>query len=161
MKRFILCGILLSGGSALMAQSSGPICGIYFDYDATGNRIKREHRCEVHPDPNGPVSDPGGNPNARMPAPQNSKGTESIAASVTVYPNPTAGAYVIRLSKSPEKPVRYVWYDERGQRMATGVLTGQETSGNIGSWPDGAYIVQVHVPWGIQTFRIAKLSDGK
>lgn len=157
MKYLLLLSLL-----ALCQQSiaQAPICGIYFDHDASGNRIKRSYACRVHPDPNGPVVVYPPGPTSRQvsgqPAAESAAGT-----TVTVYPNPTSGPYTIALSEVPKKPVHFHWYNERGQILTSGQITGRDASGGIGAWPDGIYLLQVYAPGGTQSFRVVKKTEGR
>lgn len=62
------------------AQESSP-CKIAYSYDAAGNRIRREYRCDTPPDPRGETEQPGG------------------TLITGVSPNPSQGSAVVYFSK--------------------------------------------------------------
>lgn len=125
-------------------------CGIYFDYDGAGNRIKRYYDCK---DITGGTGNLGGNPNARIvkgaPGPQGSPTGE-----VTVSPNPTTGNFRIQLSE--DKRTHFHLYDSKGAIISSGYIEGQSYSGDITALTSGVYVLVVYYNDLPYTFRLVR-----
>ncbi len=163
MKTALMLLLLALAGNTASAQSNPPVCGIYYDYNAVGQRIKRSYDCRAIPDGGGGHTPGGGGSTSRM-APPGREGAvlstpEKLSSGIEVYPNPTAGPYTIALSGAPKEPVHYHWYNERGQILSSGIMKEQKASGNIASWADGVYLLQVYTPAGTESFRVVKVTS--
>ncbi|RYD51742.1 MAG: T9SS type A sorting domain-containing protein [Sphingobacteriales bacterium] len=172
---FVLLTSILSSGT-LLAQRQPVLtrCGIYFDHDAVGNRVKRSYDCRMvyisrsnsqtadstdstnlnralrKAPPQTPVVD--ADPNGPM--------TASMA-DLVVYPNPTTGVFTIQLPAMPQTPVHYHWYDAQYRILTSGTLTSQTFKGDISTWADGTYLLQVYWQDRIYGTRIIKISGSR
>lgn len=136
----------INGGPPVATQK----CGIYFDYDAAGNRIKRYYDCK---DITGGTGNQGGSPNARIvngdPGHQAKQ-----AGEVTVSPNPTAGRFRIQLSE--DKRTHFHLYDNKGAIISSGFIEGQSYHGDITNLASGVYVLVVYYHDLPYTFRIVR-----
>ncbi len=71
---FLLIFLLLSGISLYAQWGGGPVCGIYYSYNANGERIQKKYDC-VEPGTEGPAEIGSFHP--------------------VLYPNPTQGPIVV------------------------------------------------------------------
>jgi hypothetical protein len=111
-------------------------CGIWFDYDAAGNRIKRYYDCKDIDE--GQVGIP---PDGTASMSQSMTRTKAIDLKApTVNPNPTEGQYFIKLP-ADTAIAQFYWYDAQGRVIASGSFNGLNYSGNIASFPPGNYFL--------------------
>lgn len=133
----------INGGPPVPTQK----CGIYIDYDAAGNRIKRYYDCK---DISGGTGETGGNPNARIV--KAALGQQSNE--VTVSPNPTDGKFTIRLSE--DKRTHFHLYDSKGAIISSDFIEGQNNNGDITALASGVYVIVVYFHEKPYTFRLVR-----
>lgn len=152
-----------------MPNSNPKICGIYFDYDAVGNRVKRTYDCrnvdEKSEDPSATASSrpaAGGKP--RKAAPQNTSEevTDPLSGAQTtallLFPNPTTGPLTLRLASAPETPLHFHWYNEALQILGSGSISTTEYKSDISAWPDGIYTLRLYRADEVYSFRVIKVT---
>ncbi len=149
MKYTLLLVFLLLAGSPLYAQNftppppKPPVCGIYYDYDAAGQRTKRSYDCRVPNDGNPtlpPIKEPSSLP-------------------IRLYPNPTGGPYTVEFLEPLQEPVHYHWYSPDGQILGGGIFSEPRTNGDIAAWADGTYILVAYLPEGAEAIRVLKITQ--
>ena len=146
-------------------------CGIWYDYDASGNRIKRYYDCKdpwIMPyDPSNP--DPGGPMTPSEPF-VTTRGKDSIknkgitlpvedavnSKVVMVYPNPVIDQYNIRIPKAIGQTHFHI-YDSKGAIITSGNIQGQAYQGRVGNLPSGNYMIVVYYNEKSYNFPITKL----
>ncbi|RYD53232.1 MAG: T9SS type A sorting domain-containing protein [Sphingobacteriales bacterium] len=133
-------------------------CGIWYEYDAVGNRVLRYYDCRE--ETNEPENPSGrGMRRAASVASGPSKTADGLAKdvlnktpkaqAVTVYPNPTVEAFHIDLQWTPDQPLHFHWYDAQGRIVGSGTFSGPSYQGKMGAWTDGSY--WLHLYEGAQT----------
>ena len=154
---------------AFRAQQSNPdpppiICGIYFDYDAAGNRIKRYYDCKgqeiIPPGGGGTESSTGTGDGADTVAISYAREKPATVVGdakdvcVQLAPNPTAGKFTIRLSESIR--THFHIYDIKGAIITSGFVEGAMYDGDISALVPGMYIVIVYFKDKPYAFRVVK-----
>ncbi len=155
--KFIFSAILLIACQTVFAQVYNPTkCGIWYDYDNAGNRIKRYYDCK---------SDTGDQTN---PLDLNSPPTKnrSIAATdsvtkkpddlVSVFPNPIRDHMLIMVG-APAADTRYYLYNATGALLFSGTLAGTEARINIANLAVGPYNLVVYYHSVQHYFKLVKL----
>ena len=117
------------------------ICGIWFDYDAAGNRIKRYYDCK-DVDPNGGIVGYFGSGYKLV-------ANKEKQLMPTVSPNPTKGPYTIALPSDSGR-VHFHWYDAKGSIIASGGFNEATYTGSIDAFPPGNYMLAIR--WGSRTY---------
>ncbi len=159
--------LLLLAAAPLYAQGgSNKICGIYFDYDALGNRVKRSYDCRSADEPIDPPTEAtntgtttGGKPRKAPPrdSTQNPDGFWGATSQAPLlFPNPTSGLFTLQLPSPPEKPLHFHWYNQSLQILGSGTISGPQYKGDISAWPDGVYLLQVYHGGGAYSFKVVK-----
>lgn len=138
----------------------GMWCGIWYDYDKSGNRIKRYYDCKDLRDDNGPI-EPSPDENPLLPKfgskdSTHQKGIDKLTNSVTVYPNPTADKFSIRLPKAGTHTHFHI-YDAKGAIITSGYIDGELYNGNMGLLAPGNYIFVVYYESKPYKFIITKI----
>ena len=129
-------------------------CGIYFDYDAVGNRVKRSYDCKNLADPWYPPAS-----SSKMAGSDRAGKEYENQDAILVYPNPTSGAFTIRLSGVPKEPIHFHWYNDQLQILGSGHITEVIYSGDISGWADGVYILRVYEGNKVHAFKIVKVTS--
>lgn len=140
------------------------ICGIYFDYDAVGNRVKRSYDCrnpddtyEPPKEASRPNTTGATDPRHTPPLVQNPAAFQSLTDKAPVlFPNPTSGPFTLQLPAIPEIPLHFHWYNQEMQILGSGTIATQAYKGDISAWPDGIYILRVYHGNDTYIFRIVK-----
>lgn len=157
MKKITLTCLTIAGFFAAQAQSYQR-CGIYFDYDATGNRVKRYYDCKMfdplNPYPDAGTTTPAPQANARM-ASTTQDANATDAAQVTIYPNPANDFVNIRLSE-PAEHVHFHFYDAKGSVVQSGDISGLEHRCNLGAMASGIYHLNILYKGKPYSFKIIK-----
>jgi len=158
MKKITLTCIAVAGIFAAYAQTSQR-CGIYYDYDATGNRVKRYYDCKLF-DPANPYPDGITNQQpqagARMAGGSNEDASSTDASSIVVYPNPTHDALHIKFSEAAPH-THFHLYDGKGGIVQAGNISGQEYSCNLGALAPGLYHLHILYKGKPHSFKVTKL----
>ncbi|PZF74854.1 T9SS type A sorting domain-containing protein [Taibaiella soli] len=160
MKKIALLCIAIAGvitARAQIFQTAYKRCGIYYDYDATGNRVKRYNDCQLF-DPNnlGGTTNPlpGGGAISRMAGTDNDDNND--VSLITIYPNPANDFVNIRLSETAEH-VHFHLYDGKGSIVQAGDISGQEYRCNLGALAPGLYHLNILYQGKPYSFKITKL----
>ena len=151
---FCLCCALSS--LECYCQASQTTCGIWFEYDATGNRIKRYYDCKSNQIPvDTGVASKATQGQAKQ-SQTNSRNVDQelpieidglqvapvwddVQNTITFYPNPVADMYFLRVKLSKEVALHFHWYDSQGQIISSGSFSGSVYQGSAGNWADGIY----------------------
>jgi Secretion system C-terminal sorting domain len=157
---YILVGLV--SGLKCTAQTTGPIigppviklpineylCAIKYEYDLSGNRIRRSYSCD-----NSPINQPVTS-NGRMPS---SKKIVSVDApfSTIIFPNPSEGIFAIKTSVDLETAVVNV-LSQNGVVVATFIYSGTQMQFDIRHLASGNYIIQVISERAINTQKLMK-----
>lgn len=130
--------LVLSFPCSLFAQT---VCGIYFDYDAAGNRIKRYYDCKtILPDPMDPP--PGGGVGKPAP-PADSPGVALLqSGNARVFPNPTQSFVTIEFPQALTD-AHYHVYDGKGSLISSGNFKGKSCKISLQGYADGTYLIAV------------------
>lgn len=163
-KRLLVITLLLGSAIPVWSQNTntGPsvICGIYYDYDAAGNRIRRMYDCREMEEPIGdePQSFALNGMGKSAPPKSQKPGTDAGLGYISLFPNPTAGSYTVKLSKAPEKPMHFHWYTDQMQILSSGTISSETFTGDISSWADGVYILRVYSATEQHSFKVVKVT---
>lgn len=161
--------LFLLAAAPLYAQGgSNKICGIYFDHDAVGNRVKRSYDCrsmqQGPEDPPALTSTSGGfQPRLappHTPAPKNAGADGSVDGAPVLFPNPTSGLFTLQLPAPPETPLHFHWYNASLQILGSGTISAAAYKGDISAWPDGVYILHVYQAQNMHRFKVVKTTGG-
>lgn len=169
MKKLICALTLVTGTMTTLWSQTIPtrLCGIYYDYDAAGNRIRRMYDCRegsvsIGGEPQsaglngmGKSIPPGKQQEVRQ---HNSPTTAAEQVYISLFPNPTSGKYTLKLSSIPEKPVHFHWYTDQMQILSSGSISSETFSGDISTWADAIYILRVYNETEVYTFKVVKVS---
>lgn len=145
MKKFFLSvfpGIsflLLTTGFAADAQETTR-CKIAYSYDAAGNRIRREYRCDVPPDPRTETEQPDG------------------TLITGVDPNPSQGPVVGYFSK-PVSSGTIELYDMNGVCLNRFDIGGNATYFRIdlSAYVPGTYLITLRLGSVVETYPIVRM----
>lgn len=153
-KIFFLSGMLITtvsfsqtlpgGGGGTLPDPGTPVCGIYFDYDNAGNRIKRYYDCKAF-EPTDPGTLPGDLPpvtGGKQAPGATTKAGQLQDDLVRVYPNPAQTYVDITFSASVEH-AHYHLYDIKGSLLGSGYIDGKTQRVPLSEYPDGTYMVAV------------------
>ena len=156
MKKPFFLLLLLSCFSAGKAQVV-TTCGIYFDYDNAGNRIKRYYDCKTF-DPNAPPeTDPiGGETSRKVNSTSDQAVTDVLTQPVVVYPNPATEYFMVKFPEVAPN-THFHFYDAKGSIIASGDMNEQEYRCNVGSIAPGMYHLYVLYKGKQYSFKITKL----
>jgi hypothetical protein len=122
--------ILGPGGGGTIPDPGTPICGIYFDYDAAGNRIKRYYDCKtIEPGPEEPIEISTFYPDI--------SGSDGYAR---IFPNPALSYVSISFSR-PVEHVHFHLYDAKGSILQSGSITGSSYRIELSGYADGIYLI--------------------
>jgi hypothetical protein len=159
-----LIGASAPGARAQIIITNPLVCGIYFDYDASGNRIKRYYDCK---DPYS--ADPGGPTGPTGPISTRRRGTQGTVTmtrnagvskdgaqvEVQVAPNPTTGAFTITIPEAIK--THFHLYDDKGKIISSGQIEGTQYHGNITALASGSYMVVVYFKDKAYSFKLIRL----
>ncbi len=163
MKQLLFAAIMFI---SFAAQGQGQVprytCGIWYDYDAAGNRIKRYYDCkdnyagDTPPAAGGLVLQNNNNPSNRDT--QNTPATDHVDgdSKVTLYPNPTQDQFYIKLPKAGIH-IHFHLYDAKGSIISSGYIDGALYEGHIGNLPAGEYTVIVYYQDRNVAFKVVKV----
>lgn len=145
MKRFHLLIAMLFSCQLLpfcgYAQERLVVCGTWYDYDAAGNRIKRYYDCKNisgTPDIQNGLLKSLPRDSAVTPVRDNADNNNVI-----VFPNPTTGAFHIRLTGA-ETPAHFHIYDTKGAIIISGQISNNLYKGCLAHMAAGSYLVIVY-----------------
>lgn len=128
---FTLVGLFILS-SELLAQGGGQVvitnCYIRYQYDAAGNRVKRDFYCYYDP-----IS------SKSLPL----DSTQTIADDLMVYPNPASTSFTIVLPSGIEQATA-VLYNASGQTLHTQAISSSSAVVNTHALPAGVYMLIVH-----------------
>lgn len=130
-------------------------CGIWYDYDSAGNRIKRNYDCKDMTDQQISIGDPVA---AEMKAASDGKEIGSLndpSSNIRVYPNPTSDKFNIKIPKAGTHTHFHI-YDAKGGIITSGHIDGELYSGNMGMLASGTYIVVVYYENQAHRFTVIK-----
>jgi len=158
MKKFTLTCVAVVSIFAAQAQTYQR-CGIYYDYDAAGNRVKRYYDCKMF-DPNNPYPDAGTNPpggsSARMLGANEAAATQNNASLITIYPNPANDFVNIKLNEAAPH-THFHLYDGKGSIVLAGDISGQEYRCNLAAVAPGLYHLNILYKGKPYRFKLTKL----
>ncbi len=164
-KLFLIILCCTAGLFEAKAQIGAQIqCGIYFDYDAAGNRIKRYYDCkdartepDYPPAAQGLTTDPSNNQPSNR-GTQNTPATDHVDgdSKVTLYPNPTQDQFYIKLPEVGTH-THFHLYDAKGAIISSGYIDGELYEGHIGNLPAGEYTVIVYYQERNVAFKVTKI----
>ncbi|MEO6831174.1 MAG: T9SS type A sorting domain-containing protein [Chitinophagaceae bacterium] len=142
--------LLLGTFTKVLNAQTITYCGIWFDYDAAGNRISRYPGCKTF-DTGGIVI--GNPPNAKMIKNSASNNIDEIPV---VSPNPTGGRYKISIAGN-DALVNYEWYSLDGQVIDKGSFQGNTYNGDVSRFPPGNYFLKLF--WEGKSYRYKMTKD--
>jgi hypothetical protein len=89
---------------------------------------------------------------------QNALGAESFTANggITLYPNPANSIINIAVAQNATQPDAYTVYNNLGQVVGSGRISGSNQQINISAYADGVYFVKVDGGSGSQTLQFIK-----
>ncbi len=120
---------------------SGPVeCKIKYDYDAAGNRIKREYKCEA-------TWMPWDNPPNNNPILSSVYPNPTSGVVTGVFTEPTAGAYVVVTNMGGAVIFSHLY----GQQMITTFTI------DISAQPAGSYLLTISAFNKLESYMIIKL----
>lgn len=122
-------------------------CGILYDYDNAGNRIKKRYYCY-----NGGTY--GGRPAKNEVATKEDTSIEFQQVDA-LYPNPTTGKFSITFSKALESAVILVT-DLSGKKMLQYKASGNKVDFDLSSLAAGAYFVRVEEKGNVIVKKVIK-----
>lgn len=130
-----------------MAQPGTEICKIHYSYDAAGNRIQREYKCEQPPNPNDPV-DPAHPPDWLQP--------DGIISNI--YPVPTTGIINLVFS-APVSNAQIIITNMSGVQVLTQNITQQVSSTvvDMTALTPGTYLLSCFYQNTVESYTIPKL----
>lgn len=142
MKKLFVIFALLATGIPGYSQLNQPVCGIYYTYDANGQRILREDKCVSNYD----------NP------------THMNPFNGILYPNPTVGPFTVGFNERVAH-FRLSVYTIDGTLV--GIIEGEqayEAHYDLSDYVDGSFIVSLWVrrddeSEAMQDFTVIKISD--
>jgi hypothetical protein len=137
-KNLLIASIILC---AFLQQVSAQNCYLLYGYDNSGNRIKREYKCQTIVDPTQPdvISNPGG-------------------VVSKVYPIPTWGPFTVEFS-IPVASAYMFLTDMSGMVLLERTISQPTTitTFDISSWVPGNYILTSIANDAMENFTITKL----
>lgn len=154
MSKILLFSLLVLGATskALSAQTI-TYCGIWFDYDAAGNRVSRYPGCKTFDISKANPNVPPPPISARMIKNNPANNDEVIP---TVSPNPTGGKYQIFILGN-DANVYFEWYSMSGQVIDQGSFKNSSFSGDVSKFPPGNYFLKIF--WKDKSFRYKMTKD--
>ena len=156
----LLCASLITA----IAKGQGIGCGIYYEYNAAGGRVKRYYNCPGVVAPYNPRNT--GQP--PIISPNIGKGLFAMEAqnknqlkvdlsennfTIAIYPNPASVQYTITFSK-PVKNASYYLSDMTGVIWKKGMISGTEYVENTSRLPAGTYMLSLLIDKKRYNFRI-------
>jgi len=128
-------------------------CGIWYDYDAAGNRIKRYYDCKdlsTQPDDPASLTKPGRKDSIVV------KMMNAEAGNIKVFPNPVTDKFSIRIPGSDAR-THFHLYDAKGSIVSSGFIEGELYNGSLALAVPGNYLLVVYFEGKAYNYRITKL----
>jgi|GEM_PF-2237031 len=151
--------LLLISGIAGYAQVS--TCGIYYEYDAAGQRVKRYYQCKTRGDvlPENPGPPMADGPIRTLGLDQNSINSDKQtldakeALKITIYPNPASQYFKAAFSK-PVSNGHYQFTSMIGVVLKSGKLNGIEHHQEVTGLSPGTYLLMLNIAEKRYSYRV-------
>lgn len=120
------------------AQNTQTMCGIWYDYDAAGNRVKRYYDCKEisNVDGGGTYGSKGTNQD------QTNNQVTNSNKDVIVFPNPVKDYFTIRLTDIKSR-THFHLYDSKGSIVFSGNVEGNSSTYDIHFLAAGIYHLSI------------------